>query len=72
MEKYGLSDAEKEAWRNEDLRSLGELGVHPYFIPQVTRLFHGNNYNFNSSEAAKVYVQNIVEAGEPGEDKEDG
>lgn len=66
LEQYGLTDEEKVAWRNEDLRSLGELGVHPYFLPQVTRLIHGNNYNFNSSEAAKMYVKNIVEGSDNG------
>jgi hypothetical protein len=61
LEQYGLSEEEKDAWRSEDLRKLGELGVHPYFIPQVTRLFHGNGYNFNSSDAAKVYIEQLVE-----------
>ncbi len=69
LEQYGLSEEERVAWRAEDLRKLGELGMHPYFLPQVTRLFHGNNYNFNSSEAAKVYIRNIVE---PDAEAQDG
>ncbi len=64
LEQYGLSAEEKEAWRNEDLRKLGALGVHPYFIPQITRLFHGNSYNFSGSEAAKIYKNQIVD--QPG------
>ncbi len=66
LEQYGLTEDEKAAWRDEDLRRLGELGMHPYFLPQITRLIHGNNYNFNSSEAARMYVKNIVE------DRDDG
>jgi Aromatic-ring-opening dioxygenase LigAB, LigA subunit len=66
LEQYGLSAEEKQAWRDEDLRKLGELGVHPYFIPQVTRLFHGNGYNFNSSDAAKVYIDQLVPGSEDG------
>lgn len=69
LEQYGLSEEERIAWRAEDLRKLGELGMHPYFLPQVTRLFHGNNYNFNSSDAAKVYIRNIVE---PDAEAQDG
>lgn len=64
MEDYGLSEEEKAAWRDEDLRTLGALGVHPYFLPQITRLFHGNAYNFNDSEAARRYTRSLVEPSE--------
>ena len=55
MEQYGLSEAEKEAFRAVDVKRLGELGVHQYFLPQVTRLFHGSSANHSKSAAADAY-----------------
>lgn len=55
MAHYGLSEAEKDAFRRIDVKRLGELGVHPYFLPQVTRLFHGSAANTSTSAAAQAY-----------------
>ena len=55
MAEYELSDAEREAWRNVDVKTLGEMGVHPYFLPQVTRLVHGAARNTSKSNAAQAY-----------------
>lgn len=55
MVSYGLSDAEKDALRAVDVRRLGDLGVHPYFLPQITRLFHGGAANHSKSAAAEAY-----------------
>lgn len=60
MEEYGLSEAEQAAFRAIDIRKLAALGVHPYFLPQVSRLFHGGVYNHNDSEAARTYARNMV------------
>ena len=38
---------------------LGELGVHPYFLPQISRLFKGGGYNHNDSEAARLYAEKM-------------
>lgn len=62
MERYGLNEEEKAAWRDVDIRKLAELGVHPYFLPQISRLFHGGAYNYNDSEAARVYAKNMVDS----------
>ena len=59
MEEYGLSEEEKAAWREENISQLAELGVHPYFLPQVSRLFHGAAYNHNTSEAAQAYAKHV-------------
>lgn len=61
MEEYGLSEAERQAFRDLDIKRLGELGVHPYFLPQVSRLFHGGAYNHNNSPSAKAYGKSVVE-----------
>lgn len=61
MAKYGLSDVEKAAWRAIDIKKLAELGVHPYFLPQISRLFEGGAYNHNNSNAARLYAKNLVE-----------
>ena len=60
MRDYGLSEAERTALRQADIRRLGELGVHPYFLPQVTRLFKGAGYNHNESEAAQLYADTML------------
>lgn len=55
MDQYGLSPAEKAALRAVDVKTLGELGVHQYFLPQITRLFHGSGGNTSTSAAAEAY-----------------
>ena len=55
MEQYGLGDDERAAWRNVDVVALGDMGVHPYFLPQVTRLIHGAADNNSKSNAAQAY-----------------
>ncbi len=60
MREYGLSEEEKHAWRALDIKQLGDLGVHPYFLPQVTRLFKGTAYNHNDSDAARLYADKML------------
>ena len=60
MRDYGLSEAEKTALRVADIKRLGELGMHPYFLPQVTRLFKGAGYNHNESDAARLYAEKML------------
>lgn len=55
MESYGLGEEERTAWRELDVVALGEMGVHPYFLPQVTRLVHGSAGNNSKSTAAQAY-----------------
>ena len=66
FEEYGLSETEKAAFRDIDIRRLAALGVHPYFLPQVSRFFHGGAYNHNESEAARTYARNMVPGAEGG------
>ena len=60
MRDYGLSEAEKDALRKADLKRLGELGMHPYFLPQVSRLYKGAGYNHNESDAAQLYAEKML------------
>ena len=60
MRDYGLSEEEKQALRQADLKRLGELGMHPYFLPQVSRLFKGAGYNHNESAAAQLYAEKML------------
>jgi hypothetical protein len=62
MRDYGLSDEERQALRGADLERLGALGVHPYFLPQVARLFRGAEYNHNESAAAQLYAEKMLKA----------
>ena len=59
MERYGLSEDERAAWREVDVVTLGEMGVHPYFLPQVTRLVHGSAGNNSKSTAAQAYKKSF-------------
>ena len=60
MRDYGLSEAEQTALREIDLKRLAALGVHPYFLPQVARLFKGGAYNHNESAAAQLYATRML------------
>ena len=60
---YGLTEEEKTAWRETNIRALGALGVHPYFLPQISRMFRGAAYNHNDSEAAQLYAKTMVGKG---------
>ena len=59
MAAFGLSEAERTAWRNVDIAELARLGVHPYFLPQISRLFKGGDYNHNDSDAARLYAEKM-------------
>ena len=61
MADYGLSEDEKQAFRDKDLKRLAQLGVHPYFLTQITRLYFGSARNHQASEAAKLYQRALVE-----------
>jgi hypothetical protein len=63
MADYGLSEVEKKALREIDLKKLSELGLHPYFLPQVSRLFKGTGYNHNESAAAQLYASKMLTPG---------
>ena len=66
MNDYGLSEVEKKALREVDLMALSKMGVHPYFLPQVSRLFKGTGYNHNESEAAQLYASKMLNGKTPG------
>lgn len=63
MTEYGLTAEEKEAWRKVDIKRLRELGVHPYFLPQISRIFQGGAYNHNDSAAAQLYAKSLTKDG---------
>ncbi len=60
MAEYGLSEKEKTAVKALDLLTLQEMGVHPYFLPQLTRLFYGSADNHNASAALEAFYRSIV------------
>ena len=53
--EFGLSTAEYEALRDQDVRRLNEMGIHQYYIPQILRLFHGAGANANTSAVIDAY-----------------
>ena len=61
MEEYGLGEEERDAFRARDLKKLAELGVHPYFLPQISRLFHSSFNNHNDSEAVRFYGAHMID-----------
>ena len=59
--EFGLSPAEYEALRDQDIRRLNEMGVHQYYLPQILRLFHGAAANTNSHPALAAYQRAFPE-----------
>jgi protocatechuate 4,5-dioxygenase alpha chain len=59
--QFGLSRAEYEALRDQDIRRLNEMGVHQYYLPQILRLFHGASANSNSHPALEAYKRAFPE-----------
>jgi hypothetical protein len=60
MEEYRLTPAERDALRKQDLKQLSALGIHPYFLTQITRLFHGSAANHNDSAAIRAYRSSLL------------
>jgi len=65
MMDYGLSEPERVAFLERDLKRMVELGVHPYFLTQITRLYHGSENNHRGSAAIEAYRKGLVEGGGP-------
>ncbi len=61
MSDYALSEDERDAFRKQDLKRMAELGVHPYFLTQITRLYHGSARNTQTSAAAQAYINALVD-----------
>jgi hypothetical protein len=59
--EFGLSAAEYEALRDQDIRRLNAMGVHQYYLPQILRLFHGASANSNSHPALEAYKRAFPE-----------
>ena len=59
--EYGLSREELQAWRDVNVRRLSELGVHPYFLPQITRIMRGSRNNNSQSAAAQAYKRSMID-----------
>jgi aromatic-ring opening dioxygenase LigAB LigA subunit len=59
--EFGLSDAEYQALRDQDLRRLNDMGVHQYYLPQILRLFYGASANSNSHPALEAYKRAFPE-----------
>lgn len=61
MIRYGLSEAEQTALLAADIEALRALGVHPFFLPQVSLLFKqgGWGYTDNQSESTRYFARSI-------------
>ena len=81
--EFGLSSAEYEALRDQDLKRLNDMGVHQYYLPQILRLFYGASANSNSHPALEAYkrafpeetaraMSRSVASGEAGETRRGG
>src|ERR1700741_1064828 len=53
--EFGLSQAEYEALRDQDVRRLAEMGGDQDYIPQLLRLFFGPSANSNAHPALEAY-----------------
>ena len=53
--EFGVSQAEYEALRDQDVKKLHEIGVHQYYVPQMLLLFYGASANSNAHPALEAY-----------------
>jgi hypothetical protein len=58
--EFGLTPAERDAIRARDFRALYELGLHPYYLSQLSRLIFGTAAESRgASEAARALVESF-------------
>lgn len=55
--EYGLSDVEMRALKDLDLVKLRELGVHPFYLNPIIRLFHSEDFSEFQPHAVKAFVR---------------
>ena len=56
LAEFPLTDAERAAIRARDFRALYELGLHPYYLSQLSRLIFGTVEGAGASDAARALV----------------
>lgn len=56
---YALTPAELAALREQDFGALYRLGVHPYLLSQLSRLYRGTEEQAGSSAAATALLKSL-------------
>lgn len=56
---YALTPAELTALREQDFGALYRLGVHPYLLSQLARLYRGTDEKAGSSAAATALLKSL-------------
>lgn len=56
---YPLSAAEVTALREQDFGALYRMGVHPYLLSQLARLYRGTDEKAGSSAAATALLKSL-------------
>jgi hypothetical protein len=60
LQQFGLTEAEVSAIRARDFRALYELGLHPYYLSQLSRLIFGTAAESKgASDAARALVESF-------------
>jgi protocatechuate 4,5-dioxygenase alpha chain len=60
LDRYQLRPDERSAILGKDLKKLYELGLHPYLLGQLSRLFYGTGEKAATSAAAVALVQALT------------
>ena len=56
---YDLTPAELAALREQDFGGLYRMGVHPYLLSQLARLYRGTDEKAGSSAAATALLKSL-------------
>lgn len=59
LDEYDLTDPERDALVSQDYGALYRLGVHPYLLSQLARLYMGTVENAGSSTAATALLKSL-------------
>lgn len=60
LEAYPITDAERDAILARDFRTLFTMGLHPYLLGQLARMFYGNGEKKGSSDAATALLRSLL------------
>lgn len=60
LDRYDLKPEERQALEQRDFKALYRLGVHPYSLSQLSRLFFGTVEGAGTSEASMALVRSLI------------
>jgi protocatechuate 4,5-dioxygenase alpha chain len=63
--EYGLTEVETRALKELDLAKLRQLGVHPFYLNPIIRLFQGEDFSEFQPHTVKAFVRAYGSVADP-------